>query len=329
MLDNDKCPIWGTSAKIWASSGTDGRFVDSKRAGGVYDISRHAETNLRGADDEFRARLTTWIVDQHKAGIEAPRITTYVLEAVSLVPALRVHERANRLLDYFESSQRHIGAKIDIELSGFSDGLYGDGLSDVGCSYAAVSESLNEQEIRFLIDQLVANGYVNKSGDRCQITFAGYTHIEEANRRSTISKNAFVAMWFDESMQQVYEDAIDPGIRQAGYIPIRIDGKEHNNKIDDEIVAEIQRAKFVVADFAHGPKDGMRGGVYYEAGFARGLGLEVISTCEVSLLKENKIHFDTRQFNHIGWSMNDLEGFRNALSNRISATIGDGPLRNS
>jgi nucleoside 2-deoxyribosyltransferase len=323
MFDNDKCPIWGTSAKIWRSSGMGGRCVDSKRAGGVYDISHHATMKLTGEDDKFRARLTTWIVDQHKAGIEAPRITTNVLESVNLVPALRVHERANRLLDYFESVQRHIGDKIDVEFSSLADGL-----SDVACSYAAVSESLNEHEIAFLIDQLVSNGYINKSGGKCQITFAGYTHIEEANRRSTISKNAFVAMWFGESMQQVYEDAIDPGIRQAGYIPIRIDGKEHNNKIDDEIVAEIQRAKFVVADFTHG-KGGMRGGVYYEAGFARGLGLEVISTCEVSLLKENKIHFDTRQFNHIGWSMNDLEGFRNALSNRISATIGDGPLRNS
>lgn len=327
MFDSQKCPIWGTSAKTWSSSGTDGKFVDSRRAGGVYDISRHAEINLRGVDDEFRARLTTWIVDQHKVGIEAPQVTINVLEFVKLTPTLRVHDRANRLLDYFERVQQHIGAKIDTELSSVADALYGDGLSDVACSYAAVSESVNEQEIGFLIDQLEANGYITKSGAKSQITFAGYSHIEENSRKSTISKNAFVAMWFGESMRQVYEGAIEPGIRNAGYIPVRIDGKEHNNKIDDEIIAEIQRARFVVADFTHGKEEGMRGGVYYEAGFARGLGMQVISTCDRSLLEQNKIHFDTRQYNHIGWSLDDLGSFQEALANRISATIGDGPLR--
>ena len=42
------------------------------------------------------------------------------------------------------------------------------------------------------------------------------------------------------------------------------------NKIDDEIVAEIRRSKFIIADFSHG-SDGARGGVYFEAGFAHGL----------------------------------------------------------
>ena len=65
------------------------------------------------------------------------------------------------------------------------------------------------------------------------------------------------------------------GIEDAGYEAVRIDEKEHTNKIDDEIIAEIRRSRFVVADFTQG-KDGARGGVYYEAGFAHGLGIEVI-----------------------------------------------------
>ena len=82
-------------------------------------------------------------------------------------------------------------------------------------------------------------------------------------------------MWLDESMGQVWNDAIKPGIEKAGYEAVRIDRKEHVNKIDDEIIAELWRARFVVADFTHGA-DGARGGVYYEAGFAHGRGVTVI-----------------------------------------------------
>jgi nucleoside 2-deoxyribosyltransferase len=328
MLGSEKCPIWGTDAKIWPSDGSHGKCVNSARCGGAYEITRHAEINLGGHDDHFKARLTTWLNDQRRIGAEMPQVTAKVLEFIQVSPPLPVHERVTRLLNHFASEQPHIGASIDIAISGLADSLYGEGLSEAGSFCAAVSESLNDLEIGFLIEQLEASGFIKKtSRERCQITLDGYRKIEEDSRRETISKNAFVAMWFGEEMQHVYDGAIAPGIIAAGYEPVRIDNKQHNNKIDDEIVAEIRRARFVVADFTHGPEEGMRGGVYYEAGFARGLGLEVISTCEASLLKENKIHFDTRQFNHIGWSLDDLEGFGQALSNRISATIGDGPLR--
>ena len=104
---------------------------------------------------------------------------------------------------------------------------------------------------------------------------------------------------------------------------MRIDQKEHTNKIDDEIIAEIRRARFVVADFTHGG-GGARGGVYYEAGFAHGLGIDVIFTCRED--KFDALHFDTRQYNHISWS--SPEELKNALKNRIFALYGDGPLKN-
>ena len=66
-----------------------------------------------------------------------------------------------------------------------------------------------------------------------------------------------------------------------------------------------------------------RGGVYFEAGFAKGLGREVIWTVRKDRL--SYVHFDTRQYNHIVWS--DESDLRNQLSKRISATLGDGPLR--
>jgi hypothetical protein len=53
----------------------------------------------------------------------------------------------------------------------------------------------------------------------------------------------------------------------------RVDQKHHHlNKVDDEIIAEIRRSRFLVADFTCEPGK-VRGGVYFEAGFAMGLNM--------------------------------------------------------
>jgi len=124
-------------------------------------------------------------------------------------------------------------------------------------------------------------------------------------------------MWFDEGVKPVWINAIEPAIRDSGYEAIRIDSHEHNNRIDDEILAMLRRSKFVVADFT-----GQRGGVYFEAGFALGLGLDVIWTCREDEL--SNIHFDNRQYSFVTWKPSDLPDLKRRLQNRIMATIGLG-----
>jgi nucleoside 2-deoxyribosyltransferase len=119
-------------------------------------------------------------------------------------------------------------------------------------------------------------------------------------------------MWFDESLSKAFEDGFSKAIRECKFEVMKIDLKEHNNKIDDEIIAEIRNSAFLVADFT-----GHRGGVYFEAGFALGLGIPVIWCCHVDQLPAS--HFDTRQYNHIEWREPD-ELYRK-LVNRIRATI--------
>ena len=99
-------------------------------------------------------------------------------------------------------------------------------------------------------------------------------------------------MWFDRSMKDLREKGIKPGIMDAGYDPIRIDETESIEKIDDAIIAEIRRSRFIVVDFTHG-ENGARGSVYYEAGFAHGMEIPVIFLCRKDMISE--IHFDTRQ----------------------------------
>ena len=122
-------------------------------------------------------------------------------------------------------------------------------------------------------------------------------------------------MWFTDALTPAWE-AISKAISNTGYKPRRIDKVEHVNKICDEIVAEIRKSRFVVADFT-----GHRGGVYFEAGFALGRELPVIWTCRQNEL--DKLHFDIRQYNCIDWA-NELE-LEHKLKARIEAVVGVGP----
>ena len=133
-------------------------------------------------------------------------------------------------------------------------------------------------------------------------------------------------MWFSEEVDKVYEEGIKLAIEDAGYKPMRIDRKPDLDKIDDEIIGEIRRSLFLVADMTHGD-DGARGGVYYEAGFAYGLGKTVIYTCRGDMI--GKVHTDTRQYAHILWEEEKLGELRKQLCDRIMARIGEGPERGS
>ena len=179
-----------------------------------------------------------------------------------------------------------------------------------------VAESLNEVE--FLISELRKREYIEGTMDGISLTLQGWERLEEVKREGRLSNRAFVAMWFDKSMDELYDRAIEPAIREAGYEPLRIDRDEHANQIDDEIIAQIKRSRFMVADFT-----GQRYGVYFEAGMMMGFGRTVIWLCDKKELDGGKLHFDVRQFNFIAYE--SLEDAKRRLYNRILAIEGEGP----
>lgn len=125
-----------------------------------------------------------------------------------------------------------------------------------------------------------------------------------------IPGRCFVAMWFSNETKAAYQEGIEPAVTNAGFRPLRIDMKEHNNEIPDEIMAEIRNAQFVVADFT-----GQRHGVYLRSGFAMGLGRPVIWCCRQDQIED--LHFDTYHRNHIPW--NNPQDLRDKLYRRIQA----------
>lgn len=149
--------------------------------------------------------------------------------------------------------------------------------------------------------------------DRLVITSEGWDVL--AGTPSSVSCDAFVAMWFDGETDAAWREGIRPALEGCRWRAERIDLVEHNGDIVDRILADIRGSRFLVAEFT-----GQRPGVYFEAGFALGLGIPVIWVCREDEIEET--HFDTNHFSHVVWKT--PEDLREKLANRIRATIGEG-----
>lgn len=156
-----------------------------------------------------------------------------------------------------------------------------------------------------------------RGGSNFKVTPKGWEAFQQRPRIE--SAKCFVAMAFAEVMQKTFTEAIEPAVRDdCGFNCKRIDAKEYNGGVVDEIKAEIRESRFIVADVTQ-----HRNGVYFEAGFADGLGIPVIWTCNDA--DAGNTHFDTQHLNQIRWKSHD--DLRARLANRIRATIGKGPLK--
>jgi hypothetical protein len=97
---------------------------------------------------------------------------------------------------------------------------------------------------------------------------------------------------------------------------LRLYNEDYVGGITDEIMAQIRRSRFVVADYTS-----QRNSVYFEAGFALGLGVIVIPTCRADEIPN--LHFDIRHLNTLPW--NTPAELADGLDRRIRAVVGAGP----
>ena len=146
------------------------------------------------------------------------------------------------------------------------------------------------------------------------ITFDGLEYIENLNEINSDSKNIFVAFHFTKKMQSIFDNDIKTVIEDLDFNYVRVSSSTTNTDthINDDIIGKIKSAKIVIADFT-----GQRNSVYFEAGFAMGLNIPVIWTCNESDV--DSLSFDTRQYPHILWS--NSQDFADQLIKRIKTII--------
>jgi hypothetical protein len=251
------------------------------------------------------------------------KITRKNVEQLAKMRTPPLSDRAERLLMFLSREFPSVGFEIELVFDQAGDFiLEGDQSSPTVQSRLLIeTRSADVAEIRYLVDSYLCGtlGYLKPLGTyRYLITPTGWKWIERGTPNKE-SHHAFVAMSFDSELSPLYSNAIRPGIEAAGYNPLRIDQHEHVNRIDDEILAGLRRSKFCVADFTK-----QKAGVYFEAGFALGLGLTVVWTCSEDDLQ--RVHFDTRQYNMLTWKATDFDDFKTRLTARIVAVLGTGPL---
>ena len=316
----EKCPLWITTDAEVQETGHS-LIVHSERAGGTYVVLRHVGIMLFNGYinhfseprlvDEIRARITTWLVKQRRQGNESPELTQDVIDRACKgeLQSMMLRDKADRLLEYIASEHR--------KATPFSlHKVTGDG-------FRAFCEAENQSEVEMLLDYLKKKGCLEPAGlsGNARISVEGYERVALLAQTNQYSKQIFVAMWFDNSINRLYDEVIKSTIEETGYVPYRVDRppKEDKDayemKICDRVEVEVRRSRMLVADFTHG-ESGARGGVYYEAGLARGIGIPVIWTCREDMLKD-KLHFDTRQYPHIGWKWDELPQFKQQLMDRI------------
>ena len=279
---------------------------------GPFSINLQTQTELQDLEPRHRARLATLFLELQATGNLPHEITVELIEQAQSRQPLSAIARAERLLRFLYDETDHIGNPLAYS--------WGDGSAT---GLLLHSESVDQYEARFLLDYLKNHGLVKidyMSGAlQATMEVEGLAHIAEQITAPDTSQ-AFVAMWFHDTMEALYDEGIKPALEEAGYTPLRVDRQPTLHRIDDQIIAEIRKSRFLIADFTHDER-GARGSVYYEAGFAMGLGLPVIYTCRQDQLDE--LHFDTRQYPHIGWT--EPSELRHELRYHIEALIGSRP----
>ena len=336
-MAEQQCPIWGTLCESITPAEDSVTVTDSPRAGGSYQLYNDAAAELVNLTADEKARLTTSLVRERLLGNPCPAVNLNAIETAKTATRARMEERLTNLLLRMVDSMIKAGLPVEIRLDASHRGhSVNSEEAEVwrNTQFAlAYSESADFDELEYLVDSLAERGliekgrqlrnyYVSTRGFLYIVTASGYIEIERLQTERQ-SDQCFVALWFNEATDALYDRAIAPAVRAAGYQPLRIDQKEDFiGKIDDQIIAEIRRSRFMVADFTHGD-GGVRGSVYYEVGFAQGLDIPVIFTCRDDQLDD--LHFDTNHFLHLSWPRGHAQALIEPLKNRILANIGEGP----
>jgi hypothetical protein len=201
---------------------------------------------------------------------------------------------------WFEVPVTELGAAVGLSLVGARDSQ----------AWGWLHKELEEQKLYQLKD---AGG--GKNG--FLLTMRGWNAYESLKRTHAESRTAFMAMQFgDEVLNRVVTDCFKPAVAKTGFELRMLSDNPAAGVMDVRLRAAILSARFLIADLTHD-----NAGAYFEAGFADGLGLPVIYTCEAGKWKKSKTHFDTNHNLTIIWDASNLEVAGEQLTNTIRATL--------
>lgn len=187
--------------------------------------------------------------------------------------------------------------------------------SKISSQYKQITEYLKENKYIDLEREPGKKEKVNLLAD-------GWKRVDELQQSDLNNKNVFVSMAFNEGTEETRE-AIKKGISDAGFSPEFIDEIVHNQQIVPEMFRLIRESRFLILEISD-----PNYGAYYEAGYALGLGKEVIICCSKNIFEKDfgeeskyrKPHFDIAQKQILIWD--GYADLQKKLSEWIKAIIG-------
>ncbi len=176
----------------------------------------------------------------------------------------KLEEKANKFLQNLRAKTKYFGEDVPFKDPEFA---YPLAYARNSFEFKALLKLLKEKK---LIEFTLTNVPEGRQYLNATLLVDGWDLASGLAKSNKDSNQGFVAVWFDDSMNESIL-AIEEGIREAGYNPVCIRDIYFPERIMDKALAEIRKSRFVVVDLT-----GNRSSIFFEAGFAHGLGIEAI-----------------------------------------------------
>ena len=163
-----------------------------------------------------------------------------------------------------------------------------------------------------MLDFLVQRGLIFNY----KLTVEGWKRFDEITNKNASSNQLFIASQF-EGFDEII-GVVKDSVIECGYSPVYMKDHQTNNYIMPEIFSLIDNSKAVIGEISSN-----NNGVYFEIGYAKGKGIEVILICKAQRDDNGKLitktHFDVSQISIIYYD--DKEDLKKKLKFRIENTI--------
>lgn len=317
MGETKNCPICGyTEAKQFSRSSRNlGGFFQCKRCGeyeASHDLFIFSDRKKEVQDVAYI--LSGLARELFETGANPPSFSLENFETLAKrfpVPDIsNIGEKVQKLLKRVREKTQYFGEEVRL----------GDIETVVPLAYAKNADelvalfNLIEEKKQAKIRVLTNENDDGKRTVRMMLSANAWDLTNSLEEKNKESDRGFIAVWFDDTMNENI-DAAEKAVTESGFRPICIRDEHFPEKIIDKALGEIRRSRFVVVDLT-----GNRGSVFFEAGFAHGLGIETIYVySENAIEKDTSLEFYARHYQC--YKYNNPSNLKEILKTAIAARI--------
>ncbi len=219
-----------------------------------------------------------------------------------------IEEKMQKLLQRLREKTEFFGQEIEFE----------DIETAVPLAYAKNSDELMAllglMKKKDLADTKIINSADGKKEIKITLSENSWNIANSLIKSNKGSERGFVAIWFDDAMNESI-GAIAEAITECGFKPICIRDEHFSEKIMDKALGEIRQSRFVIVDLTR-----ERPSVFFEAGFAHGLGIETIYVYrDDKTTRGTPLEFYVRHYKC--YKYKDPADLKETLKNAIGARI--------